>query len=112
MRNPFPPMDLFSGDYIASIHEQSLDVLERLGMKILLPEARQLLKAGGARVDEAEEMVHIGREMVEAVMPIPAQPVSGNPSLRKTNAPRLITGGLKHWRISSASEVRKAAPRQ
>ena len=68
LRNPFPPMDLFSGDYIASIHEQSLDVLERLGMKILLPEARQLFKAGGARVDEAEEMVHIGREMVEAAL--------------------------------------------
>lgn len=68
LRNPFPQWALFSDDYIASIHQQALEVLEELGLKILLPEARQLFKAGGARVDEADEMVYLGREMVEAAL--------------------------------------------
>ncbi|MDU8929859.1 trimethylamine methyltransferase family protein [Alisedimentitalea sp. MJ-SS2] len=68
LRNPFPRMRLFSDDRIAAIHEASLEVLERLGMKVLLPEARKLFKAGGAKVDDASEMVFIGREMVEAAL--------------------------------------------
>ena len=68
LRNPFPMMNLYSDDAIAGMHEAALTALEELGMKILLPEARQIYKAGGARVDEAEEMVWIGREMVEAAL--------------------------------------------
>ena len=68
LRNPFPPMNLYSTDQIHAMHDTALTVLETLGMKILLPEARQLYKAGGARVDDAEEMVWIGREMVEAAL--------------------------------------------
>ena len=68
LRNPFPVMNLYSDDAIAGMHEAALTALEELGMKILLPEARQIYKAGGARVDEAEEMVWIGREMVEAAL--------------------------------------------
>ncbi len=68
LKNPFPPMAVFSKDRIAAIHEASLSVLEELGIKVLLPEARALYRAGGARVDEGEEMVWIGRDMVEAAL--------------------------------------------
>ncbi|WP_299671178.1 trimethylamine methyltransferase family protein [uncultured Tateyamaria sp.] len=68
LRNPFPPMNVFSDDRIAAMHEAALDVLERLGIKVLLPEARAQFKAGGARVDDSSEMVHIGREMVETAL--------------------------------------------
>ena len=68
LRNPFPMMKLYSDDAIAGMHEAALTALEDLGMKILLPEARQIYRAGGARVDEAEEMVWIGREMVAAAL--------------------------------------------
>ena len=61
-------MKLYSDDAIAGMHEAALTALEELGMKILLPEARQIYRAGGARVDDAEEMVWIGREMVEAAL--------------------------------------------
>jgi trimethylamine--corrinoid protein Co-methyltransferase len=61
-------MRAFSDDRIEALHEASMTVLEDLGIKVLLPEARQFFKAGGARVDEAEEMVFIGREMVEAAL--------------------------------------------
>jgi trimethylamine--corrinoid protein Co-methyltransferase len=66
LRNPFPVMEVFSADEIAEMHETALRTLEELGMRVLLPEARRLYAAGGARV--AEEMVFIGREMVEAAL--------------------------------------------
>ena len=68
LRNPFPPMDVFSSDQIADMHESALTLLEELGMRVLLPEARDIFKAGGARVDADTDMVYIGREMVEAAM--------------------------------------------
>ena len=67
LRNPFPQMSVFSEDRVEAIHEASLSVLEDLGIKVLLPEARALFRAGGARVGE-DEMVWIGREMVEAAL--------------------------------------------
>ena len=66
LRNPFPAMRLYSDDQIVAIHDAALTMLETLGMKILLPEARRIFHHGGARVDEATEMVKIGRDMVES----------------------------------------------
>ncbi len=66
LRNPFPVMDLFEADEIADMHATALRLLEDLGIMVLLPEARQIYRAGGARVES--EMVHIGREMVEAAL--------------------------------------------
>ena len=66
LRNPFPPMEVFSADRIEAMHEAALDVLERLGMKVLLPEARKIFAAAGAVVKD--DMVHIGRETVEAAI--------------------------------------------
>ena len=66
LRNPFPPMTVFSDDEIASMHEASLRTLEELGVKVLLPEARRLYQQGGARVEG--EMVFIGREIIEAAL--------------------------------------------
>ncbi|MGB1033920.1 MAG: trimethylamine methyltransferase family protein [Primorskyibacter sp.] len=68
LRNPFPVMSAVSDDELANIHTTALRTLEELGIRVLLPEARQLFKAGGARVDEASQMVWIGREMVDAAV--------------------------------------------
>ncbi|MEO1688743.1 MAG: trimethylamine methyltransferase family protein, partial [Pseudomonadota bacterium] len=68
LRNPFPPVPVFTEDRVHAIHEAALQVLEELGVMILLPEARALYRAGGARVDDASQMVHIGREIVEAAL--------------------------------------------
>ena len=75
-------MDVFSTDRIVAIHEASLDVLERLGIKVLLPAARAVFKAGGARVDEGTDMVHIGRDVIEAALataPKSFDLIAGNP---------------------------------
>ncbi len=68
LANPFPPMPAFSDDEIASIHATSLRVLEELGMRVLLPEARRILERGGALVDEETGMVRIGRDIVDAAL--------------------------------------------
>jgi len=57
LTSPMPLMNAFSEDRAEAIHEASLRVLEELGIRVLLTEARQLFKAGGARVDETTEMV-------------------------------------------------------
>jgi len=66
LRNPFPVMSVFSDDEIANMHETALRTLEELGMKVLLPEARRLFAAAGARVED--EMVYIGREIIAAAL--------------------------------------------
>ena len=68
LKNPFTPMNVFSNDEIANMHATSLRMLEELGMKVLLPEARKIYAKGGARVDEDSEMVYIGRDIIEAAL--------------------------------------------
>ena len=51
-----------------SIHEAALTILEDLGMKVLLPQARDLYRCGGALVDEETQMVRIGREIIETAI--------------------------------------------
>ena len=68
LRNPFPLMNVFSDDEAANMHNTALQTLEELGMKVLLPEARKLFAAAGARVEEDTEMVYLGREIVEAAL--------------------------------------------
>jgi len=48
LRNPFPPIDVFSADRVEMMHEAALDVLDPLAMRVLLPEAITLFKAAGA----------------------------------------------------------------
>lgn len=53
---------------IQRIHEASLTVLEKTGVSVQDSEARDILKAGGATIDEAENRVYISRSMVEAAL--------------------------------------------
>jgi trimethylamine--corrinoid protein Co-methyltransferase len=68
LKNPFPPVDLFSADQIADMHATALRALEELGIKVYLPQARKIFAAAGARVDDVTEMVYLGREIVEAAL--------------------------------------------
>jgi len=82
LRNRFVPQPVFSDDEVGAIHETALRVLEELGIKVLLPEARKIYGAAGALVDEDTQMVRIGREIVEAALasaPRSIRARSGNP---------------------------------
>ena len=65
VRNPFPPIEPLGGDQVEAIHRTSLRVLDELGMKVLDGETRSILKAAGARVDEASCMVFMEPGLVE-----------------------------------------------
>ncbi len=82
LKNPFPPMDVFSSDEITSMHETSLRILQELGIRVLLPQAREILHKGGARVDDTTQMVHIGRDMVEAALACAPKSIIGRAGAR------------------------------
>ncbi|TGQ23927.1 trimethylamine methyltransferase family protein, partial [Mesorhizobium sp. M00.F.Ca.ET.216.01.1.1] len=68
LKNPFLPQPVFSEDQVAAIHDTALRVLEELGIKVLLPEARAIYAKAGALVYEDSQMVRIGRDMVAAAL--------------------------------------------
>ncbi|TPN45407.1 MULTISPECIES: trimethylamine methyltransferase family protein [unclassified Mesorhizobium] len=68
LKNPFLPQPIFSDDQVASIHDTALRVLEELGIKVLLPQAREIFARAGALVDPETDMVRIGRDMVAAAL--------------------------------------------
>ena len=62
----YPPTQVISDDELEMIHLASLEVLERIGMDVLNPDARELFAKVGATIDG--ERVRIGRDAVEAAM--------------------------------------------
>lgn len=68
----YPPVGAVSADELEAIHEASLRVLEEIGMDVLLPEARQILKEAGAEVEPGGQRVRMDRGLVlEAVAKAP-----------------------------------------
>ncbi len=57
---------VLSDAQITEIHEKSLAVLARTGIRVDSERARRLLEAAGARVDHADRRVRFPRELVEA----------------------------------------------
>ncbi len=66
--NPFEPFRVFSEDQVEAMHRMALRVLEELGVRVLLPEARRILAAAGASVDEGSQMVRLDPGLVEAAV--------------------------------------------
>ena len=81
LRNPFPPMEVFSADQIAAMHETALRTLEDLGMKVLLPEAIEIYRKAGAVVKD--DMVYIGRDMVVAALASAPKSIHGRAAVRE-----------------------------
>lgn len=68
LRNPFQPLTLVSTDEVEAIHQAALSILQDIGIRCHLPEARALLGKAGAQVDEATAQVRVGRDIVEAAL--------------------------------------------
>lgn len=68
LHHPFLPQRVFSDDAVADIHATALRVIEELGIKVLLPEARDIFAKAGALVDDSQEMVRIGRDLVQEAL--------------------------------------------
>ncbi len=87
--NPYSPIEVLSTDQIEAIHQSSLVLLERTGMRVLHEEARKILKAAGADVDPTTQMVRFDRGLVEEKIAL----VPGEFTLRARNPERDITLG-------------------
>jgi len=83
LRNPFPQMAVFSDDQVAAMHDAALQMLEELGIKVLLPEARQIFARAGARVDETTEMVYLGRDIVAEALSTAPKSITARAATRE-----------------------------
>ena len=63
-------------DRVGRIHETSLRVLEEIGVRVDLPEAREAFAACGAQVDEASRVVTIRAHHVEKALEIARQEIT------------------------------------
>ena len=68
LRHPVTPQAVFSDDAIAQMHETALRVLAELGIKILLPEAREILRRAGAIVNDDTQMVRFGADLIQEAL--------------------------------------------
>jgi len=70
----YAPTEVVSADELETIHLASLEVLERIGMDILDPEARELLRGAGADVAPDGARVRFDRDLVlERIRTAPAE---------------------------------------
>lgn len=66
--NPLPPLRLISDDEVEAIHRAALKLLENVGVRCAVREARDLFAKAGAVIDETDNRVRLGPEIVEAAL--------------------------------------------
>ncbi len=60
--------EILSAEALEDIHDASLTVLEEVGMDVILPEARERMRAAGANVTPGTERVRFDRSMIEELI--------------------------------------------
>ncbi|MDE3176034.1 MAG: trimethylamine methyltransferase family protein [Pseudomonadota bacterium] len=71
VRNPYPPMEMPSPDQMQDLHDISIRILNKLGIKVLRANVRALFARAGAKIDE-EGIVRIDEGLVsEALKTVP-----------------------------------------
>jgi len=90
--NPLPPTPLISEDEVEEIHRAALQMLETVGVRCAFGEARALLARAGASVDETDQRIRVGRDIVEeALKTVPAEI-----TLTPRNPERAVRLGGRH----------------
>jgi trimethylamine--corrinoid protein Co-methyltransferase len=90
VRNRYRPLDIMGEDQIEAIHRASLRLLAEVGMEILHGESRQILRQGGAQVDEGNYRVRCDPALIEELV-AKAPPVFTKEA--RDPAKNLIIGG-------------------
>jgi trimethylamine--corrinoid protein Co-methyltransferase len=99
LTSPFAPIELLSADEVEHVHRAALDVLQRHGIRVLLPEAREILRAAGASVDEDTELVRFEAELVEQA----AESAPSSFELVARSPDRSVTLGGRHLATAPVS---------
>jgi trimethylamine---corrinoid protein Co-methyltransferase len=68
MRNTLPRLRLISDDEVEAIHEAALTILQTIGVRCMVPEARAIFATAGAQVDDADARIRLGRDIVEEAL--------------------------------------------
>ncbi len=68
LHNPLPPLRLISDDEVEALHQAALTILETIGIRCAVKEARDIFAKAGAIVDDSNANVRLGREMIEAAL--------------------------------------------
>jgi len=58
-------LEILTRDQVYSIHQATMEILERVGVKVQEPKAISILKENGANVDERSQLVKIPEQMVK-----------------------------------------------
>ena len=66
LSNPWKPLEVLNEEQLERILAAAYQILEEAGLEIRSVAAREIYRKGGALVDEATQMVRLGRELVEA----------------------------------------------
>ena len=65
-RNPMPRLRLISDDEVEALHQAALTILETIGVRCAVKEARDIFAKAGAQIDESDGRVRLGRDIIEA----------------------------------------------
>lgn len=68
LSNPYPRARLISDDEVEHLHLAAVEILERIGIRCKVKEARDIFAHAGALIDESDGRVRLGREIVEAAL--------------------------------------------
>ena len=73
-RNPMPRLRVISDDEVEKLHDTALTILETIGVRCAVREARDVFTRAGALIDESDARVRIGRDIVEqALKTVPSE---------------------------------------
>ncbi|MBI5090452.1 MAG: trimethylamine methyltransferase family protein [Actinobacteria bacterium] len=95
LTNPHKPVEVLTADQIADIHRASTRLLSTTGMRILAPDARQILARAGCVVDDL--MVRFDPELVDAMVALAPHMFT----LRARNPERSLVIGGNHLAFGS-----------
>jgi trimethylamine--corrinoid protein Co-methyltransferase len=68
LANPWPPLEVLSADQVERIVDAAFRVLQESGIEIRSSAARAAFDRGGALVDDASQIVRLGREVVQSYL--------------------------------------------
>ena len=64
----YRPIEILAAEQVEAIHQASLEILRDIGVNFLLPEAREILRQGGARLEPGDSRVRFDPALVEALV--------------------------------------------
>ncbi len=92
-KNPLPRARLISDDEVEALHQASLTILETIGVRCAVKGARGIFAKAGAIIDESDNRVRVGRDIIEQAL----KTVPSGFTLTPRNRDRAVKLGHDHF---------------